>query len=341
LVGDRFASPADAVAALGAVQAQDYSGAKWALGQRTHGVTDAELDRLFDEGAILRTHVLRPTWHFVTPSDSAWLLRLTAPRVKAILAVYDRRLEIDTPLLRRSHRVLEASLRDANHLTRTEVAARLRARGIEAEGQRLAQMVMHAELDGLITSGPRKGRQFTYALHAERAPDSKHLSGDEALAELALRFFSGHGPAQLTDFAWWSGLTVGYGRRGVAAAGTALASETIGGKTYWSSPRSEKPRTGRPIVHLLPNYDELLIAYRDRSGMVDPSVELAAARIISHVVVRDGRVFGGWKRTATRDGVVLEVGPLGAFDGQAKAALHAAARDFSQFLQAPVQVTGI
>ena len=341
-MGDRFATPVDAVASLGAVQAQDYPGAKWALGQRTHGVTDAELDRLLDEGALLRTHVLRPTWHFVTPSDSAWLLRLTAPRVKAILAVYDPRLEIDSPLLRRSHRVLEVSLRDGNHLTRTEVAARLRGRGIEAGGQRLAQLLMHAELDALITSGPRKARQFTYALHAERAPGSKDLAGDEALAELTLRFFSGHGPAQLVDFAWWSGLTVGDGRRGVAAAGTVLASETIGGKTYWSSPRSATPRTAvDPIVHLLPNYDELLIAYRDRSGMVDSSVELAAARIISHVVVRDGRVFGGWKRTPTREGVVVEVGPLGAFDAQARAALHAAARDYSRFLQAPVQVTGI
>jgi len=341
LVGDRFATPVDAVASLGAIQAQDYPGAKWAVGQRTLGVTDAELDRLFDEGAILRTHVLRPTWHFVTPSDSAWLLRLTAPRVKAIMAVYERRLEIDSPLLIRSHRVLEASLRDANHLTRTEVAARLRGSGIEAKGQRLAQLVMHAELDGLITSGRRKGKQFTYALHAERAPGSKNLSGDEALAQLALRFFSGHGPAQLIDFAWWSGLTVGDARRGVAAAGSALTSETIGGKTYWSSPSSETPRTAGPIVHLLPNYDELLIAYRDRSGMVDSSVELAAARIISHVVVRDGRVFGGWKRTPARDGVHVEVGPVGALDAKAKAALHAAARDYSQFLQAPVQVTGI
>jgi len=341
LVGDRFATPVEAVAGLGAVQAQDYPGAKWALGLRTHGVTDAELDRLFDEGAILRTHVLRPTWHFVTPSDSAWLLRVTAPRVKAILAVYDRRLEIDGPLLRRSHRVIEASLRDGNHLTRTEVAARLRDRGIEAAAQRLAHLLMHAELDELITSGPRKGKQFTYALHAERAPGSKHLPADEALAELALRFFTGHGPAQLVDFAWWSGLTVGDGRRGVAEVGDELMSEVIGGKTYWSSRRAGAPSAARHTVHLLPNYDELLIAYRDRDGMVDASVELAAASIISHVVVRDGRVFGGWRRTPTRDGVLVEVGPLGTFDAQARAALHAAARDYSQFLQATVRVRGL
>src|SRR6266403_5645581 len=118
LTGLLFPSPVDAVRRLTAVQSQDYPAAKWALGQRSRGATDAELDRLFDEGAILRTHVLRPTWHFVTPSDSGWLLRLTAPRVKATMAVYERRLEIDSPLLIRSHRLLEASLRDANHLTR-------------------------------------------------------------------------------------------------------------------------------------------------------------------------------------------------------------------------------
>ena len=341
LVGESFPTPVDAVASLGAVQAQDYAGAKWALGQRINDVTDAELDRLFDAGVILRTHVMRPTWHFVTPADSAWLLRLTAPRVKATMAVYERRLEIDGPLLRRSHRLLEASLRDRNHLTRTAVAARLLDRGIKAEGQRLAQLLMHAELDGLITSGPRQGKQFTYALHAERAPGSKHLPADEALAQLVLRFFTGHGPAQVVDFAWWSGLTVGDARRGIADVGDALRSESIGGKTYWSSPHSMPPKPAGHTVHLLPNYDELLIAYRDREGMVDSSIELAAASIISHVVVRDGRVIGGWKRRPVREGVVVELGPLGAFDRQSTAALQSAAAEYSKFLQAPVQLTGI
>jgi len=341
LAGPPFSSPVEAVASLGAVQAQDYAGAKWALGMRTHGVSDAELDELFDAGALLRTHVMRPTWHFVAPDDAAWLLRLTAPRVKAIMAPYDRRLEIDAALLRRSHRVLETVLRDGVHLTRAEIGARFRAKDIDATGQRLGHLVSHAELDGIVASGRRKGKQHTYALLAERAPKARQLSREEAVAELALRFFTGHGPAQLVDWAWWSGLTVADGRRGIASAGSALVSEVVGGKTYWSSPRERPARAKRGLVHLLPNYDELLIAYRDRESMVDASVQLAAASIINHVVVRDGRVFGGWKRTQARDGVVVEVGPLGGFDDVAVAGLHEAARKLSAFLGRHVQVTGL
>src|SRR5215831_20269008 len=169
LTGQPFDAAVDAVAWLGAVQSQDYAGAKWALGQRTRDVTDADLDRLVDAGAILRTHVMRPTWHFVLPDDMRWLLDLTAPRVKAILAHYDRQLEVDGDLLRRGHAVIETALRDGTYLTRGELAAALERAGIPADGQRLGRLIMHAELDGLIVSGPRRGKQLTYALLAERA----------------------------------------------------------------------------------------------------------------------------------------------------------------------------
>jgi winged helix DNA-binding protein len=337
LVGERFPTPLDVVAAMGAVQAQDYAGAKWALGQRTSGFTDAQIDTLFDDGAILRTHVMRPTWHFVAPQDIAWLLRLTAPRVKAILGPYDRRLEIDAGVLKRSHRLFAKALRDGNHLTRADLATRLRAAGIEASGQRLGHLVMHAELDGLIVSGRRVGKQFTYALLAERAPHPRPLTDDESLAEIAMRFFTGHGPAQLTDFAWWSGLTVAAGRRGIEAAGSGLASRVVAGKSYWSSPVGRVPRPGRPVLHLLPNYDDLFIAYRDRDALVDESVHLDAASLINHVVVVNGRVRGGWKRTPSPDGVIVEVGRPISVDGDA---LRRAALELSLFLEKPVKLAG-
>src|SRR5262249_33697034 len=155
-----------------------------------------------------RTHVMRPTWHFVLPEDVRWLLELTAPRVKMLLAHYDGRLEIDAALLAHSHAAVEAALAGDNHLTRAELAAALERAGIQAEGQRLGPLVMHAELDGVIVSGRRRGRQRTYALLAERAPDARRLDRDEALAELAVRYFTGHGPAQAHDCSWWSGLTI-------------------------------------------------------------------------------------------------------------------------------------
>lgn len=228
LAGEPFASAVDAVAWLGAVQSQDYAGAKWALGQRTRGVTDADLDRLCDEGAILRTHVMRPTWHFVLPCDIRWLLGLTAPRVKARLAPYDRRLEIDAPLLKRSHAVIESALEGGSSLTRAELGAALERAGIPAAGQRLGHLVSYAELDAIVVSGPRRGRQVTYALLEERAPSARRLDRDEALAELTRRYFTGHGPAQVQDFAWWSGLTVADVRRGLELAGPVLAHEVIG-----------------------------------------------------------------------------------------------------------------
>ncbi len=340
LIGEPFASAIDAVSWLGAVQAQDYAGAKWGLGQRTRDVSDTALDRLFDAGAILRTHVMRPTWHFVLPDDVRWLLDLTAPRVKVSLAHYDRRLEIDLPLLRRSHAVLEGALRDDSYRTRGELAGELARAGIPAVGQRLGHLLMHAELDAIVVSGPRRGKQFTYALLAERAPRARRLDRDEALAELTLRYFAGHGPAQVQDFAWWSGLGAADVRRGLALVGSALAQEVIDGKPYWSLPNAPPAGVSAPIVHLLPNYDEFLIAYRDRSASLDPArgFDLAPfpyGSILSHVVILNGQVWGGWKRRLQGRQVVVELGPLDVLDAAEKAALRQAVERLARFLGVP------
>ena len=345
LSGEPFANPSEAVHWLGAVQSQDYAGAKWALSLRTRSVVDADLDRLFDDGAILRTHVMRPTWHFVLPEDVRWLLDLTAPRVKATLAHYDRQLGIDVPLLRRSHEVIAAALREGTHLTRSELAAVLERSGIPARDQRLGHLLMHAELDAVVASGPRRGRQFTYALLEERAPGARRLHRDEALAELARRYYTGHGPAQLPDFVWWSGLTAADAKRGLALAGEALAQEAIGGKTFWSSPDQRTGAGTGPLVHLLPNFDEFLVAYRDRSASVDPDRRLETARFrngseLDHVVVLDGQVRGSWKRSLRGKQAVVELSLLDALDAAATAALQRAAARFERFLGLPVTVSG-
>jgi hypothetical protein len=345
LTGEPFASTVEALGRLGAVQAQDYAGAKWALGQRTRAVTDADLDRLFDEGAILRTHVMRPTWHFVLPDDVRWLLELTGPRVKARMAHYDRQLELDAAVLKRSRAVMEAALRDGSHLTRGELVAALERSGIPARGQRLGHLVLHAELDAVVVSGPRRARQFTYALLEERAPNARRLDRDEALAELTRRYFTGHGPAQVQDFAWWSGLTVADVKRGLALVGPALVHEVIGGSSYWSSPDLHPAVGGGPIVHLLPNYDEFLIAYRDRTASLDPARGFDTApfpygSILAHVVALNGQVWGGWKRRLRGRQVVVELGPLDILDATETAALRRAAGDLARFLGVSVRVAG-
>jgi Winged helix DNA-binding domain len=343
LAGEPFASAVDAVAWLGAVQSQDYAGAKWALGQRTRDATDAELDRLFDEGAILRTHVMRPTWHFVLPQDIRWLLDLTAPRVRAALASYDRKLEIDRTLLRRSNATIEAALRGGSSLTRRELGVVLERAGIPAAGQRLGHLVSHAELDAVVVSGPRRGKQFTYALLEERAPSAHRLDRDEALAELTRRYFTGHGPAQVQDFAWWSGLTVADVKRGLALSVGALVHEVIGDKSYWSSANVPAAAARAPIVHLLPNYDEFLVAYRDRTASLDPARRFDTApfpygSILAHVVVLNGQVWGGWKRRLQDRQAVVELGPLDVLDATEGAALRQAVDHLARFLGVPVTV---
>ena len=301
LVGTPFASPVQVVERLGAVQAQDYAGAKWAVAQRTAGATDAALEALLTNGAIVRTHVLRPTWHFVAPGDLRWMLALTSPRVKQLMSSYNRKLELTEAVFRRSNAAIAKALAGGHQLTRTELAAALQRAKVDTSGtQRLAHLVMNAELDAVVCSGARRGKQFTYALFDERVPVSRSMTRDEALAELATRYFTTRGPASAHDFSWWSGLTIGDARRGAESA-SGLRTVTIEGRSHWSAADAEVPARVRS-THLLPNYDEYFVGYRDRSAMLqlarDATPEERTSELFAHVIEIDGQLVGGWTRTA-------------------------------------------
>ena len=290
LVRSSFRRPEDVVAWLGAVQAQDYAGAAWGVAQRARSLTVAAIDRACDDGRILRTHVLRPTWHFVAPGDLRWMQALSAPRLRRLLATYDRRLEIDARLIARARRIVETALAGGRSLTREALADELRRRGrIDARGQRLAHLVMYLEVDAVICSGPRQGRQFSYALVDDRVPPTPDRSRDEAIGELARRYFQSHGPATVHDFAWWSGLTMGEARRGAATVDAAL---------LLAAPPGPDRVAGADF--LLPNYDESLIAYRHRGAVLDPersrNFGVFTSNEFPHQVVLDGRVAGSWQR---------------------------------------------
>jgi hypothetical protein len=343
LVGPPFARPAEVVKWLVAVQSQDYAAAKWAVAQRVRACSDADVEQACDRGDILRTHVLRPTWHFVAPSDIRWMLALSAPRVHATSAYYHRQQGLDQRTFERSNAAIAAALRERGSLTRDELARALGRAGIRAEGPRLAYLVMRAELDAVVCSGPRRGKQFTYALLDERAPPTKPLERDEALAELTRRYFASHGPATLQDFAWWSGLTVADGARGVELAKRDVVKDDTGGKTYWLVSSRPAPEAKKPIVHLLPNYDELLVAYKDRGPSFDAEVFASLDKrgnvLSSHIVVKDGRVIGGWRRTIERGAVRIEAKLLVKLEGAAARALEAAAERYGRFLDLPVKLT--
>lgn len=319
---------------LGAAQAQDYPAAKWGVAQRMKRATDAALDQAFAAGAILRTHMLRPTWHFVTPADIRWMQMLTAPRVHAVNAYQYRKLELDPKVFKRSETLLVKALQDGHQLTRNELGAVLQRAGIPAKGPRLAYIIMHAELDAIICSGARRGKQFTYALLEERAPDARTLERDEALAELAQRFFVSRGPATIKDFAWWSGLTQAAASDGLDMIKSQLIHEVVDGRTFWFPTTRPLAKDLSHTAYLLPNYDEYVIAYRDYGGVFDPAN--LNKLIFGHVVVIDGRVIGTWRRTLKKDAVAIETNTFEPLMKAESRAVAEAAQRYGAFLNLPV-----
>lgn len=345
LAAPRLDTPVSLVGWLGAVQAQDYAGARWGLGLRLPGSSEASLDRAFDAGEILRTHVLRPTWHFVAPADIRWMLQLTAPRVKTAIGYYGRALGLDDNVLERSHAVLVGALQGGRQLTRSELAAIVRASGLPSEGPPLGHLLMHAELDGLICSGAHRGAQVTFALLDERVPSAAPLSRDEALAQLVKRYYSSHGPATVRDFVWWSGLTVADARRGIAMLGAALARETIDGLEYWFAANGvEPPPPPAGSAYLLPNYDEYTVAYRDRDVYYDAALGAHLPRRYNvpfdHSIVIGGRVIGMWRRSVSREAVAVETRLMTELDPTALSAVQTAAERYARFLGLPLVMNG-
>jgi hypothetical protein len=342
LVGEPGDAAEAAVRWLGAVQAQDYNAAKWALALRTRAVDSESIDQAFNAGAFLRTHVMRPTWHFVAPEDLRWLLALTRARVHAANAHMYRRLELTGQVRRHANALIGAAL-EGGHATRPDLATILEANGIPARGQRLAYIMMQAELEGLVCSGPMHGRQHTYSLLEERVPAVAPLARDASLALLATRYFHSHGPALVRDFAWWSGLTIADATAAVEMVRSDLECANVDGKTYWTGGAADTVDTKEPVLHLLPNYDEHVVAYRNHSPSLDPAaVEALRTRtdrpLDAHLVARNGLIVGGWKRTLDRQAAVAEVISLVTLKPRDRAALKVAAQAYGVFVGLPISV---
>lgn len=338
LAHSQFKSAADAVSHLGAVQAQDYAAAKWALGLRVKGSTDEDIERAFNEGRILRAHLMRPTWHFVVPEDLRWMQELTAPRVKALLSHYNRKLALDDELFARSDAVIVGALQGHTYLTRQDLKAVLADAGIKTDIQRLAHIIMWAELDGLICSGPRRGRQFTYALMDERVARSKDLSREEALAKLALKYFASHGPAQLEDFSWWSGLAAKDARHALDLNKQELEQATLNGKIYWFSHNSKATAQDSPSAFLLSIYDEYTIAYRDRGDISEArDIERMISRgnALTAVIILEGRAAGTWNKTLKRNVVEIRLLPFRRLGPDEQEALEVQADRYGKFVGVP------
>ncbi len=335
-----FTKPGDAVKYLGAVQAQDYAGAKWAIGLRLQNTTDDAIEQACNDGAILRTHILRPTWHFVSPIDIRWMLALTAPRVNALGAYYYRQMELDDATFARSNAVLIQTLQGGKQLTRAELLPSFERAGIATNDLRLTHLLMRAELDMIICSGARRGKQFTYALLDERAPDTLWLERNDALAELSRRYITSRGPVTVQDFVWWSGLTTLDARAGFEMVAPEFSHEIIDGKTYWFSSSSPITKDVTPTAHLLPPYDEYTIAYKDRSAVIDPTYTIQTRNgIFSPCIVIDGQIVGIWKRTFKKNAALLEMSLFNPLNEAEKHALSMSINRYSNFLAMPTSIS--
>lgn len=336
-------TPGDVVRRLGAVQAQDYLAALWAVGLRLQQAAEAGIEQAVASREIVRTWPMRGTLHFVAPEDARWMLALLAPRVIARAAGRHRQLELDEATFARGEALFRTALQGGRQLTRPEMMDVLEQGGIATAGQRGYHILWWAAHNGLICFGPRQGKQHTFVWLDDWLPQGKTLSREESLAELAGRYFSGHGPATIHDFMWWSGLPAAEARAGLEMVETRLAREERDGQTYRFSPASPAAAAASPAAYLLPSFDEYLVGYRDRGAALDPAfaktVVPGGNGIFKPVIVIDGRVVGLWKRTLRKTKVLVQLEPFEPLSPAQMAAAAAAAEPYGRFLGLPVEIS--
>lgn len=317
LPGRSDASPASVVSALGAVQAQDYAHALWAIGCRAPGSTVASVEDAVREKKIVRTWPMRRTLHFIPAADVQWMLKLLTPRMIAAAAGRMHQLELTDAILRRAEKILVKELRGQPPQARSEVMTILERGGVKTDSQRGIHIISRLAMEGLVCGGPRQDKQPTFVLIDEWVPATKrkNLDPEEALATLARRFFGGHGPATIPDFVWWSGLKVSDAKAALAFVAKDLSSIEEDGLTYWYARDLEPVAGNESPAHLLPGFDEYLLGYKDRRHVLEAAhanrVVPGGNGMFMPMMLRRGQIVGIWKRgTVTKDGAKLVLEPF-------------------------------
>jgi hypothetical protein len=335
LVNPLLTNAGDVVSLLGAVQAQDYLGALWSVGQRMKKATERDVEKAITVKAIVRTWPMRGTLHFVSARDVRWMLKYLTPRVFQRMKSVLRQSEIDSKVILKSKKLWAKALQGGNQLTRDEMYDVLEKGKISTGNVRGLHLTGVAAQDGLICFGPRKGKQQTFVLLDEWLPTYPMLTKAEALAELALRYFQSHGPATIEDFMWWAGLTKSDAIKGLEDAKSSLASDDADGKTYWFHPFKSVPKINSRKAWFLPTYDEYGIAYKDRSAIIHPADYKKVGGTFTSGIVINGQVAGIWKRTIKNNIVIVEAKPFGSFNSRQKSAILGAEKRYSKFVEMP------
>lgn len=307
LADKKLSTVKDLVAYMGALQAQDFAMSKWAIGIRMKDVKQHTVEAAVNAGKIIRTHVLRPTWHFVDAEDIYWLLQLTASNIKKIMRSHDKQLGLDEKIYSKTNKIIEKMLVSKKHITREEIVLQLQKK-FDVFENRSMHYLLRAELDGIICSGKIINNKHTYALLSETVKKKKQFNREESLHTLATKYFQSHGPATLQDFTWWSGLTITDATNAIHTLDRCFVKESLNNKTYWLK-QDTKP-VNKSTAFTLPPYDEYLISYKDRSAMI---IKESYKKIISSngiffpVVLINGKVAGKWNRKIVQNKV--EVNP--------------------------------
>ncbi|MFH5831958.1 winged helix DNA-binding domain-containing protein [Halalkalibaculum sp. DA384] len=310
IVNPDFSTPNALLGWIGAMQAQDYEMAKWAVGVRLPEATREDIEEAIENSHIIRTHLLRPTWHLISAEHLPWLLELSRPRVKVAVRSRQKQLGLTDEVVSRSNRTIKGILVDSQPLTRSELLEQLEEAGFENKDNRISHLLLRAELDGIIGSGPSKDTQYTYRLMEDRLTQISSFNKGEAHRKLAQLYFQSHGPATLEDFVWWSGLTKTSSKKAVKMLEPELISEEIGDRTYWFFETSLPPEQSTPSVYLLPAYDEYVVSYRNREMIINGEHEaksFSANGIFRPVIVVNGKVKGIWKRKVKSDSVKVKL----------------------------------
>jgi DNA glycosylase AlkZ-like len=341
IAGTKFKSVKEIVGWMGAMQAQDYNMAKWAVGIRLPGSTEKMIDEDVSCGEIIRTHILRPTWHFVLPEDLNWMIELAAPRFKASFKSRWKAMGLTEAIFKKSNSIIEKALANGKHLTREELVSKLEKAKIPTMSPQIFHIMFRAELEGIVCSGSIKNKKQTYALLRERIPESKTLNREKGLAKLAGKYFSSHNPATLQDFVWWSGLRVDDARQALEMIKSKLISEKIGEQTYWFSRSFGFPKSNKKSLYLLPAYDEFIISYKDRSAAIpieDKKKAISNNGIFRPTILINGQVAGIWKRSMKNDKITIETQFFHSANEAAKRSFKSAAVKYGDFLKKKVEI---
>ena len=333
-------SPEEIVRHLGAMQAQDYGMAKWAIGSRCDA-TEKEIEDVINSGKIIRTHILRPTWHFVSADDIHWMLDVSGPQVKRIILSETKKYGYDEKEFERINSNIEKILAGNNHLTREEIIQELNIKKVSGEYYLSPVLIMmYAELSGLVCNGKMKGKEITYALLEEKVskPQSK-LTKEEGLAKLAKRYFESHGPATLLDFSWWSGFPQTTAKLAIISIESELNSVEIDNQKYWFGTNFTGVDNFCESVHFLPAFDEILISYKTREASIlleHQSKAFTNNGIFKSIILENGKVIGTWKRTLKKDHAKIETQFFNETEDHKKSILFEGIKSFEKYLETKI-----